>query len=1477
MADPRYLFMTVSGLRLDTAGMDGAELDMRKYWAALFCICLMQACSWESDLYEQFVDNDVIVPCPPTSFVRYDDTDDVYYLVCVKDYHTVSDDNGDYYNAPEYDYCNENGELVSVSDRVIIKRNRSGQFVDANNRTLYEWDIFSNYIKKFHQQPELSFVQITKKDDDNNIVAIRCNRNEKDNDDASACPDFSSAFAYNMCPKKYNVCLMDYDDKKNEYYYCKEDQVECKTVADCTSLVGWKTGECKAHECIATECDNRKDRDDWYHLVNSVCIADTPECCGATCSNCGANKCVKGECVSACEDNEHIYNDICEEDDIYNCGIHDNNCSRIIAGWESGECISKVCVPNSCILGYHLNYKEDSTVTDPCENKPLDPDTCHAANCECKGKDCRCSEEECYCDGADCQCTGKGCPKADCEIADLCSCTGVGCRCDQESSTCYCDGNDCQCTGDACLCDGGECGGCEEGETCETACTGEACFDELCKEHEPRICPVASCAEDVVECIEVYPAIFDAYMEDFDACVAQCDDEDETCVGVCKKAFIDKMNAEDDSTACWRKGYKAYCADSEDVSECEKAQYDKLVSCVVTQCIDEDYEYDTDCIFACLGESCPQKPIEMPAPDGPKTEKVSCEPDTTLQCGANPVVCACGEVCSRGECKSGCGSSEVLCKEGATYTCADPLTNVNYCGANGDCTEFTKCNEGETCFNGECKTQTCPNQGETLCAIKEGEGESESIVNKCINIMGSDQTQCGACNYVCAEHNLNNATSNSCDGGRCVYECNPGYIDCAHNVNNPNCILEANFATDSNNCGGCGKKCESNEYCYNGECVKSKCAAKNECLDATSGECVNKPAQCGTQCINCNTANNAAEGQCISGECKITKCAAGYHLNGDKCELDTNTACGANILNCNTNGNATAGVCTEGTCSATACKEKFHLDKGKCVADSDTACGSSTNNCKNLPGWNGGTCENATCKASSCKSSYCLSGTVCVDGVSNSKACGTTGGKCSVCTSGQSCISGACKTHPCAANTCYFQGKTCSNANEHCGTDCVNCNTDGHASAGVCNVSTGKCTIRSCAAGYHLYNNACEADSNTICGSGRTNCMTTGNATAGVCSNGSCVATACKTGYHLNNAGKCDADSINACAGVNCTKLPGWKSGSCTNGACKASACNANYCVSNGICVDGRANFNTCGISGGNCAACSGTQICSAGVCKMPCASGICFWQSKSCSNEADHCGTNCVNCNTAGNAKTGTCTNGVCKITACAAGYHLKNGACEIDSATACGTNATNCNSGNVTASVCSNGSCIATACKGGYHLNAGKCETDSASSCAGMNCTKLPGWNAGECASGVCKASSCKANFCLSSGTCVDGRANSNACGTSGNCTTCTSTQSCANGSCKTTSCASGTCFWQGTSCSNAPEHCGTSCVNCTLSISNWATGSCTSAGACSLTTCKAGYCVSNNACVDGKNNNNTCGKDGKACTKCPTGKTCQDGVCK
>jgi hypothetical protein len=75
-------------------------------------------------------------------------------------------------------------------------------------------------------------------------------------------------------------------------------------------------------------------------------------------------------------------------------------------------------------------------------------------------------------------------------------------------------------------------------------------------------------------------------------------------------------------------------------------------------------------------------------------------------------VCATNEVCDQGACRSECGPDNLVCGS----SCIDPMTNPNFCGASDDCTDGNAgevCAAGSACVDGTCQPN-CP-EGQIIC------------------------------------------------------------------------------------------------------------------------------------------------------------------------------------------------------------------------------------------------------------------------------------------------------------------------------------------------------------------------------------------------------------------------------------------------------------------------------------------------------------------------------------------------------------------------------------------------------------------------------------------------------------------------------------------------------------------------------------------------------------------------------------------
>ena len=124
-------------------------------------------------------------------------------------------------------------------------------------------------------------------------------------------------------------------------------------------------------------------------------------------------------------------------------------------------------------------------------------------------------------------------------------------------------------------------------------------------------------------------------------------------------------------------------------------------------------------------------------------------------------------------------------------------------------------------------------------------------------------------------------------------------------------------------------------------------------------------------------------------------------------------------------------------------------------------------------------------------------------------------GRCNkACEANELCRDGQCILSSCTGNACLYDN-ACVNLNDHCGTQCTNCNTANHAAAGYC--QSGTCIITACANGYHLTTaGTCEIDSTDNCGEHGKSCSVVANASSASCKNGQCIY-ACNAGYELSN------------------------------------------------------------------------------------------------------------------------------------------------------------------------------------------------------------------------------------------------------------------------------------------------------------------------------------------------------------------------
>ncbi len=669
--------------------------------------------------------------------------------------------------------------------------------------------------------------------------------------------------------------------------YCEDDTVEnCgEHGKSCATSVGWESGECIEKACVAKKCKSG------YKVSDGQCIAgceadehfvsDTGQCEANSVANCGkhdndchdvsgwadglcrkgecfATECSdgflldeeKGRCISGCKEDQHFYIESCESDDETHCGSHDNNC-RMIAGWDIGKCENKRCVPDKCVVGYHIEKKTEADVED---DDGLEYVICAADDNE------KCGEDAHACE------TGEMCSKGTC--VSRCADYEVLCverneETEKEVYVCadpltspkYCDVD--------AFCKNGS--PCSEGQVC----SGGVCLQLSCPDETTSLCET----EAGNQCINVKSD----NAEHCGTCNYSCSEheinnaasnecQDGSCIYVCREGYvnigsgstaatiecIDKMtdrehcgasSAEAPGTKC---GAGMVCVNGVCSLTCQSG----LTNCKGV-CVNTAVVHATTCSTNSL--TCVDGYADC---DGNVANgcEVNVKGTDTANCGACNKACAAGQVCNSGTCSLTCQSGLTNCNG----TCINVKgTDTANCGACG-----TKCAAGQVCSSGTCTTScqsgltnckgTCINTGEThvsscssssiACATGYADCDGK-VSNGCeVNIKGTDTANCGACNQGCSAGQV-------CSSGTCSLSCQSGltncrgtcinitdthvlscsassttpltcasdYADCDGKTGN-GCEVNV-MGTDVANCGGCNSPCEDGQGCQDGSCI----------------------------------------------------------------------------------------------------------------------------------------------------------------------------------------------------------------------------------------------------------------------------------------------------------------------------------------------------------------------------------------------------------------------------------------------------------------------------------------------------------------------------------------------------------------------------------------------------------------------------------------------------------------------------------
>jgi hypothetical protein len=464
----------------------------------------------------------------------------------------------------------------------------------------------------------------------------------------------------------------------------------------------------------------------------------------------------------------------------------------------------------------------------------------------------------------------------------------------------------------------------------------------------------------------------------------------------------------------------------------------------------------------------------------------------------------------------------------------------------------------------------CPT-GETCC---EG---------RCVDVE-TDPANCGSCAATCTAPNA----SSTCQSGRCVNLCQPGFGDCDRNGQNG---CEVDLTSSAFHCGACGAACpmaRESAVCDTGRCRIVSCAPGwGNCDGDAANGC---EANIQTSADHCNGCDNPCQqnhnGPYCDGPagCRLGACDADWaDCNGDRRDgCETNTS--GDVQNCG------------------ACGRVCPPDRGMTPTCAAGACGTAPVMC--------------AAPLAECDGVVLPAATQCETDVRASAThCGRCGNACSTVNATSSCAAGACVLS-CLAGYGDCDGRVTTGcetstltAVAHCGACGRACDlprVDGHACV------AGACRAVTCDAGFGDCDgnpaNGCETDTRASpahCGACGRACATPNAAPA--CAAALCAVGACAAGF-----GNCDGNAANGCesdtrrdvrncgaCGRACSPLANGAS-QCASGACALAACFPGFGNCDGNAANGCETFvygdpRNCGACG---RVCSGVTLrCAAGTC----------------------------------------------------------------------------------------------------------------------------------------------------------------------------------------------------------------------------------------------------------------------------------------
>lgn len=292
---------------------------MRRTAVIIAAVVALSACSWDSSLYDAFVDDngEVLVCSNDKGVLSYIELEEG--VKCYQGNAQILESPATKKCYSKWDCCGLNKETAVIVWNAFLHRMCPMQ---AHNCVTVEH--FGD-VTGLEDVTDISYCSYT------DIV--------------------SCSFGYHF---KGGKCVAD-------------DETSCGG-KQCNIMGGWDGGSCELADgelrCIAENCKTgyhkRNGLDDSQNYV--ACEEDTVKHCGVDREACQKTigvdivVCEQGKCLNVrCSNGYHwdSSGEVCEEDDKTHCGSYNHDCTKL-TGWNDGKCTHGVCEFVTCQSGYHI-------------------------------------------------------------------------------------------------------------------------------------------------------------------------------------------------------------------------------------------------------------------------------------------------------------------------------------------------------------------------------------------------------------------------------------------------------------------------------------------------------------------------------------------------------------------------------------------------------------------------------------------------------------------------------------------------------------------------------------------------------------------------------------------------------------------------------------------------------------------------------------------------------------------------------------------------------------------------------------------------------------------------------------------------------------------------------------------------------------------------------------------------------------------